>query len=179
MPAKKKTKINLLPQEEFASSTVGRVLKWALSTFRIIVIVMEMIVMGAFLSRFWLDANNSDLTDSIKQKQSQILAQSDFEKDFRLIQNRLTIFKSVSESSVVSQNLLKISSRTPENIFLLSLTLGEKEASIKATSSSEQSIAQYIANLKDEKTFKDVSLQQVNQSSDNQAYIIFTIKLSY
>ena len=65
MPAKKEPEINLLPQEEFEGSVIGRILKWGLSTFRIIVIIVEMVVMAAFLSRFWLDAKNSDLNEDI------------------------------------------------------------------------------------------------------------------
>jgi len=82
----KNKSINLLPQEEFEASTIGRVLKWATGTFRIIVIITEMVVMAAFLSRFWLDAQNSDLTDSIKIRSAQISAQGDLEKRFREIQ---------------------------------------------------------------------------------------------
>jgi hypothetical protein len=37
--------INLLPQEEFDISIIGRTLKWAMGTFRIIVIVTEIVVM--------------------------------------------------------------------------------------------------------------------------------------
>ena len=90
MAAQKGSKlINLLPQEEFANSTIGRVFTWAMSTFRIIVIGMEMVVMVAFLSRFWLDAINVDLNDIIKQRSAVIAAQSYFEKAFRDLQTRV------------------------------------------------------------------------------------------
>jgi len=46
-----------------------------MGSFRIIVIVTEIIVMGAFLSRFWLDAQNSELDSSIKIASAQITAQ--------------------------------------------------------------------------------------------------------
>ena len=71
----KKKNINLLPKEEFDASVVGRLLRWAMGTFRIIVIITEMIVMAAFLSRFWLDAQNSDLNDEIRFASSQIDSQ--------------------------------------------------------------------------------------------------------
>jgi hypothetical protein len=83
--------INLLPQEEFESSIIGRILRWAMGTFRIIVIITEIIVMGAFLSRFWLDAQNSTLSDGIKIKSSQIQSLADIEKEFRNIQSKLNM----------------------------------------------------------------------------------------
>ena len=89
MAARKKRQINLLPQEEFAASTLGRVLNWLLTTFRYIVIVTEIVVMTAFLSRFWLDAKSTDLNELIKQKQAVIAASADFEKEFRLTKDNL------------------------------------------------------------------------------------------
>ncbi len=78
---KKKRRINLLPQEEFAASILGRVLAWLLSSFRAIVSLTEMTVMIAFLSRFWLDAKSADLNELIRQKQPVIASTSDFEKE--------------------------------------------------------------------------------------------------
>ena len=83
----KKEEINLLPQKGFASTTAGRILAWILSTFRIIVIVTEIIVMVAFLSRFWLDAQNTDLDEEITQKQALIAASLGFEKRFKQTQS--------------------------------------------------------------------------------------------
>lgn len=179
MPAKKEHKINLLPQEEFASSTLGRALKWALSTFRIIVFVTEFLVMIAFLSRFWLDAKNSDLTDNIKQKQAIIEAQADFEKTFRDTQKRLSIFQNISGNPKKADFIDKLSSKVPNDVTLTSISMQDNSAAVKGISVSEQNIAQFISNLKSEPTFKKVSLGQVNQSPDNSDYIVFNIKLSY
>ena len=88
--------INLLPQEEFAASTLGRILAWLLSTFRIIVIFTEVIVMGVFLSRFWLDAKANDLNESLRKNQSILATTTDFENDFRDIQTKLDTFSKVT-----------------------------------------------------------------------------------
>src|SRR3990167_3725924 len=105
--------INLLPQEEFDASIVGRVLKWAMGTFRIIVIITEMIVMGAFLSRFWLDARNSDLNELIDIKSAQISLQSEFEKEFRGLQTKLNIIEEMSKNTKSSEVLSRVSSKLP------------------------------------------------------------------
>jgi len=56
MAAKKEKPINLLPKDSFAETTLGRVITWFLGTFRIMVIAVELVVVAAFLSRFWLDS---------------------------------------------------------------------------------------------------------------------------
>lgn len=171
--------INLLPQEEFDASIVGRVLKWAMGTFRIIVIITELIVMGAFLSRFWLDAQNSDLTDSIKIKTAQIEAQSDFEKEFRQIQKKLAIDKALAKDVNPTDQLDKVTSLVPGDIVLSAVTTGDGTVQIKGIAGSEISVLQFISNLKSEKSFKTVDLSSINSSEDNPSETIFVVKITY
>ena len=62
-----KKDINLLPREEFEQKTVGRFLIWALTVGRWIVIVTELIVITAFLSRFKLDRDLANLYEKIRE----------------------------------------------------------------------------------------------------------------
>jgi hypothetical protein len=140
--------INLLPQEEFDISMLGRTLKWAMGTFRIIVIVTEIIVMGAFLSRFWLDAQNSDLSNSIKIKSAQITAQAAVEKEFRNVQSKLDIVKEISAATPLSQKIDAITSKLPTGVNLTSVSVLESSVQIKGSSTTEFGIAQFVANLK-------------------------------
>jgi hypothetical protein len=96
MPINKSAKhINLLPQDDFQTTGIGRVLKWALSTFRVMVIVTELVVMSAFLSRFWLDSKNSDLNEAMGIKKAQVMAYKEVEKEFRSYQTKLSIASSL------------------------------------------------------------------------------------
>lgn len=176
---KNKSAINLLPQEEFDVSVVGRALKWAMGTFRIIVVVTEIIVMGAFLSRFWLDAQNSDLTAAIKIKSAQILAQAAIEKEFRDVQSKLNIAKQITPAVQSSQKVDAITSRLPPGVNLSSVTVAEDSAQVKGSSSSEFGIAQFVANLKADPSFKDVDLGQINSSESNLAQTVFIVKITY
>jgi len=171
--------INLLPQEEFETSVIGRVLKWAMSTFRLIVIITEMVVMGAFLSRFWLDAQNSDLANSIKIRVAQIQSQKDTEDQFRGLQNKLTVFKTIASSPKATDRIDLVASKLPQEVHLTNLSILDESASIKGVSGSEIGIAQLVANLKAEKTFKKVSLGSISSSEDNPSLTVFTIKLTF
>lgn len=179
MPKKKNKLINLLPQEEFEASVTGRILRWAMTTFRYIVIVTELIVMGAFLSRFWLDAKNSDLNDSIKTKAAQIATQKEFEKTFRDLQGRLKIVSDLGKENPPTSTLDKIISKTPPNVVFQNISYQESAIQIKAVSGSEIGVAQFLSNLKAEKDFKDVVLGQIETSEEDSALIIFTVKIDY
>lgn len=171
--------INLLPQEEFDASMMGRLLKWATGTFRIIVIVTEMIVMGAFLSRFWLDAQNSDISESIDIKKGQIEAQADFEKKFRAVQKELSIFKKLEPTVTYTNRFSQIASKVPQDVLLDGISVNDGSAEVKGASTSEVSVAQLISNLKSEKTFKNVTLESVGTSNNDPNAIAFSIKIDY
>lgn len=175
----KSKRINLLPQEEFEASVMGRVLRWAMGTFRIIVIVTEMVVMGAFLSRFWLDAQNSDLSEQISSESAQISAQADFEKEFRGIQKKLGIFKDINQTSLSSDKLNMLASKIPGDVVLTSITINSATADVKGTSGSETGIAQLISNLKAESSFKQVDLGSLGSSETDSGIINFSIKITY
>lgn len=174
----KNKQINLLPQEEFEASTVGRILKWAMGTFRIIVIVTEMIVMGAFLSRFWLDAQNSDLNDEIRVKNAQISAQSEFEQEFRNLQAKLNIVKNLSQGAKNSSQIDLVTAKMPSDVILVSMAFDEKNILLKGSGNSEIGISQFIANLKGEKTFKTVDLVSLNSSEIDSSLTSFSIKIT-
>jgi len=174
-----RTSINLLPQEEFNVSITGRVLKWAMGTFRIIVIVTEMVVMAAFLSRFWLDAQNSDLSNAIKVKSAQITAQASVEKEFRTVQSKVNIFKEIQTSAKSAQIIDAVTSKLPADAILTSISVSEGTGLISGTSQDESGIAQFITNLKSDNTFKSVDLAGVNSSEVNPTETDFSIKATY
>lgn len=175
-----KTKtINLLPQEEFDVSTLGRILKWAMGTFRIIVIVTEMVVMAAFLSRFWLDAQNSDLNDVIAIKTAQIASQSDFEKQFRTVQHKLSIFKTLTDSARPSEKLSVIGSKIPSDVVISGISVGDVSAQLNGTALSEFSIAQLLNSVKNEKSLKTVDLGSLSTSENDASLTVFSINIGY
>jgi Tfp pilus assembly protein PilN len=171
-------RINLLPQEEFSASTLGRILTWALSTFRIIVILTEVVVMLAFLSRFWLDARANDLNDEIRQKSAVISASADFEKQFRDIQNRLKIFDTVTGNvGTVSQYLEGLSSYIPIDVTLSSFQFSSGSLQLRGNSASEIGIAQFIANLQGSKIFTNIALSSIGTNPQNNSQLTFGLKI--
>lgn len=178
MPAKRKnaTQINLLPQEEFAESTSGRVLHWLLSTFRYLVITTEMIVISAFISRFYFDSRLADLNDEIKQKEDFVKAYSDFEKEFKRTQSKLAVFGSMTQDSTrVSPLLESVVTMLPNDLSLTQLSFTAPQAvAIGGTSTSEESISQFIVNLQSLPEFESVELSGV-ESKANSPFINFTL----
>lgn len=172
---KKEGQINLLPQEEFEGTTFGRALRWAMSSFRIIVIVTEMIVMVAFLSRFWLDARNADLNDLTREKVAVLSSQSEFEKNFRETQKRISIFANLSQNEgFVSQTLDSVTSLLPSELILSTFSFSNGSVQVKGASKSETAVAQFIANLENSEDFDEVKLVGIDAQEEGK----FTFTLS-
>lgn len=165
---KKQSKINLLPKEDFSSTTKGRVLSWILSTFRIIVIVTEVLVMLAFLSRFWLDTQNTDLNEKIKQKQAVLAASVNFENQFKDTQVRLKVFSEYSiEEGFLSEQIRIVNSRLPSDVVLDSFNVSKDGMVLDGFATNEQSIQQFIVNLYAEETITNVNLEEVTFNQDS------------
>ena len=59
--------INLLPQDPFYETPIGRVMAWASTVGRYLVIFTEVVVIFSFASRFKLDRDLTDLNATILQ----------------------------------------------------------------------------------------------------------------
>lgn len=163
--AKAKTdhEINLLPQEEFEASTLGRVLKWLLSTFRYIVIGTEMVVMGAFLSRFWLDARSSELTDAVNQKQAVVASYQVLEKKYRDVQAKLKIFSNYTSSTGATSSIISLIANTiPTDVTLDNISINGAKLDLTAVTQNENSASQFVTNLTSSKLLSNVNLTSVD-----------------
>src|SRR3989344_3425468 len=72
MPATKFSRIdiNLIGEGDFSRTPIGRIVTWATTYGRYIMILTEIIVLLAFISRFSLDRKLTDLKEEITQKQA-------------------------------------------------------------------------------------------------------------
>lgn len=177
MPARKKQPlINLLPSEEFASSTTGRIVTWGLSTFRYIVIATELVVIIAFLSRFWLDAQNTNLREEIEQRISIIAASAEFENEFREVQKRLSVYKILTNDETKFTKIFSdISKNIPEDVFLVSISITEGRLTIDGLSPNERSIEQFAVNLKKNAGHEKITLASVMTSHEDPSLLEFTL----
>ena len=105
--------VNLLPQDAFSKSSVGRVLNWSLSTGRYIVVFTEMIVILTFLSRFTLDRQLTDLNESILRKQAIVDSFGELESNIREIQAKTEFIRQL-DSRVQAIELLTFLSRNSQ-----------------------------------------------------------------
>jgi Tfp pilus assembly protein PilN len=135
--------------------------------------------MAAFLSRFWLDAKNTDLNDEITQKQEVLVSSSDFENEFKDVQKKLEIFSELTKNEgAITQSLKTITSYLPQDMLLDSFTFTNNKINIEGISPSERSIQQLIVNLESNETFEDVSLLSIASGIKDPNLLEFSIAVT-
>lgn len=177
MSSAAKRKINLVLKEGFEFTTIGRLLTWALGVGRVIVILTELIVVIAFLSRFWLDRTLTDLNEANISKRKQIEASNKFETDFRAAQTRLSIYKKLTDKPTKdAAKVKKVASLLPQDVTLNKISLSQKDVSITGVALSEEGLAGFLKGLGKTEEFANIALSGLSLSTEGQQGFSFTLK---
>jgi len=175
--AARRTNIEFLPREDWEKGTFGKILKWVLNVGRHIVIFTELIVILAFLSRFKLDRDLTDLGEKIKQQQAIITSWSGFEKEFRFLNQRLQTIEDLRKSQLEAGEILdELASLTPVDVYLSDFNVDNEQISLTATALSEKGLGTLLKNLKGSSKFENVSLSQINVNLEKEMGIEFQLK---
>jgi len=174
-----KKELSLLPESENPRSFGARFFKWLTSTGRTAIIVTELIVISVFISRFWLDRKNSDLSEVVRQKQAILESASPFITEFTGLQTRLSYIKDFySNQPEYNQQINSLISSTPSDLFYkkISVSTDEKtKATIITTSLSaykEESIVIFITNLMLNPDIDQVNITKIEKKEQESKYSI-------
>lgn len=183
MPVNKKgVNINLLPQDSFEGKPLGKFLKWTLSYGRYIVVCTELVVILAFLSRFKLDRDLTDIHEEISQKQAIIEATYDLESSFLNFQNRLLKIKALAASELPSTEILEtLGQNTPVDVYLIDVSITQDKINLTAVAKSEIGFGVFVNNLSQTKKFTNINLGVVSRGAERGANIKFNLsaKISF
>ncbi len=158
MPARN-SGVNLLPKSEFELSLAGKFLSWAITTGRYIIIATELVVILAFLSRFKLDQDLSDVNTTISGQKMVLTRQMSLENEFRLTQARVNSAGTMMKTQVGTKNKFeKLLGSLPAPIKLLAVTMKLSETSITAATLSEDAIGELLARLKQDSYWRELEM---------------------
>lgn len=164
MPAKP-ISINLLGSQDLEHTPWGRLVSWATTFGRYIMITTEIIVLLAFISRFSLDRKLTDLTEEVSQKQTIIQANSDFEKEIKSIQANLTSIKKITSTQSIPIDIITaLETRIPPDVYFTSLEMSQTKFSLSAMAGTAVGFSQFLANLESTKLLKNVLLGDISRS---------------
>ena len=171
-----KTAIEFIPQEDWEKTSFGKILRWVLTVGRWIVITTELVVILAFLSRFKLDKDLTELNEKIKEQQAIINASSGFEKEFSFLQKRLSNIEDLRKTQTEGAQVLnQLAELTPVDVRLESISVADKKISLTATALSEGGLATLLQNLKTSPGFTKVIVSKISLETAKEAGINFNL----
>lgn len=156
-----------------------RIIEFALSIGRVLIILTEAIALGAFLFRFGLDRQLVDLHDRINQEQAILLLLKNNEQTYRNLQDRLVLSDTVSTiDSTTAQIVTTVAGMIPSDMNLTLLSFNTTNMKIDGTISSLVSLSSLINKLQSNAAIDRVSLDKVeNRSSQGIISISLTVYL--
>jgi len=173
-----KKSINLLPKDSFESSSVGIILSWALVFGKWSVIITQLIVMSAFLWRFGLDRQMTDLKKQIAKNVAIIKSYEQIERDFVLTQKRVAKAKEViDDQERIVKSLNGLALITPYDVWYEKLTISKTNVSFAAYSKSLAGFSQLLTTLQKNEAYKSVSIGKIQDGGSQNAKMQFEINL--
>lgn len=168
LPNQKKTvgiSVNLLPQDPFLDSGIGKFLTWSLSIGRYLVILTEFVVITSFLSRFKLDRDLTDITENIIRQKAVIESYQEIEVNFRSVQDRISFIKQQQQNSSILTSLDFLEKNIPIDTKLTELSLQPISWSLSTSSITAQGMKATVDRVVAANPKSDVSLGEVKLNS--------------
>ena len=166
-------KVNLLPPSDFELSFWGRFLKWAVTTGRYIIILTELVVILAFLSRFKLDEDLRNLNEQIESQVAFLDSQQPQLQNFLTVQKRIVLANRELDTKVgVTEMMDYLNSKTPPEIKIGQYVFSKGEITFSASILDEKALGAMLSDMSHDRRWKSLDLTQV--SSDP----VFGIKFS-
>jgi Tfp pilus assembly protein PilN len=160
------TTINLMDQPEFESSSVGRLLTWAITYGRYIMIGTEIIVLLAFISRFSLDRRLTDLREAITQKQMILQANLQFENDFANLQQSLIKIKKLLNGQDKPVTVLyQISSFLPSDVAMTSYSSGKNTIQISLLAGTTDGLSLFLQRMQNSSLFTNIDITDIQKDA--------------
>jgi Tfp pilus assembly protein PilN len=158
--------VNLLEHENSNDSIIARLISWAVTYGRYIMIGTEVIVLLAFISRFSLDRKLTDLREEINQKKIILQANQQFENEFRATQKRLDTVRSfLNNQTQTGDSLFLIHRLLPQDVYLTEFFLSGKKITFAANAGTTASFSQFLSLLTSQKEFAAVELTDIRKNT--------------
>ncbi|KKU88775.1 hypothetical protein A3A64_01775 [Candidatus Gottesmanbacteria bacterium RIFCSPLOWO2_01_FULL_48_11] len=156
--------VNLLGKDTFSSSPYGRLVTWAITYGRYIMIGTEIVVLLAFISRFSLDRKLTDLKEEISQKQAIIQVNLPFETEIKNLQQQLTHVKTLLKDQAKPLDTFnRLQSYLPPDVHFESYEFSGYKLSVAAVAGTTAGFGQFLASLQADKDITAIDVGDVSR----------------
>ncbi len=160
--------INLLNPVNEPEDIWTKSYNWITQIGRYILVVIEIIVLGVFISRFILDGRNNDLTEDINDTIVTLKHPSlrNYEQKFRLYHRYLDDIETLSdEQKINSKKISLVLDTLPDNITLKNISFQENRVNLTLMANKFEDISAYTKKLNEDFDEVKVNLSKKGEES--------------
>lgn len=151
--------LNLLQPSEKPTSTWDRIYVWVFTVGRYLIIVVELIVLVAFVARFALDRRNNDLTDEITVKMEMLDAQKETEQELRRVQSTLdNLSRMLDEQEKLSPQLETVLKEIPSSLTIETFALSQRAINLSGIAPTYEDLKEFEETLRKNEDYENVNL---------------------
>ncbi len=159
--------IDLLKSQTSSQKFIYKAINWLLSSGRYLIIFVELLVLVAFLTRFFFDAQIETIKDDIAKRSVYVQSLKPTENEVRKLQSQLnSIKKARADSFDFDNSIKKIADQTPPEISLSNITFDSTDAKISfrisGAARSNLDLSNFVYGLKTESSFTDVDIANID-----------------
>lgn len=167
--------INLIPKDPFFETVLGKILRWALSAGRYIVIFTELVVILSFLARFTLDRQLTNLNGTINQKTNVINSYGDLEYTVRMAQLRIQQYQQLEQQTNISDVFPALSQITPRDVQLEELVIRPSSIVMSGRVLSQTALNLLINNIQLSPQFNNISVDKIQVGDSKEPGFAFRL----
>lgn len=168
--------VNLLSEDELNYTAGGKFIKWALTWGRRIIVITELIVISAFLSRFWLDTIVADNNEKIEEKRAVILSFAEVERQYREIAHLVNEAQKIEKTAKVLRVYDEANKLIPAGVTVDQVNVDNKNISFSGWG-SEELLQIMITNFRSAENFSDITVERV--AAERVDAVNFSLRASY
>lgn len=172
--------MNLLPKDSFEKSVLGKVMEWALGVGKWIVIVTQLVVVGAFLMRFGLDRKLTNVRNDMQKEVDIILSYKELENDFVLAQKRISFIAPVVKRQAFLVSIVdELARSTPLDVWYERITINPASISLTGNANSIAGFSRFLNTIKRNGFFESIKIGNIESGTEKGSQIKFEIVLGY
>lgn len=164
-------KLNLLKPQSSSEKIYLKFVNWLLSSGRYIFVLVNALVLIAFMARFKFDADLASKKEAIAQQIPYIESLQPYELLIRETQLKLTTIDNIKRNSFDWQDILKrISSQIPVSITITNLnmevTTGTATVHVSGQTKINNDVTSLVNGIKSDNTFSNINLTNIGLEQD-------------
>jgi hypothetical protein len=146
---------------------LGVALSWTTSTAKHLIIIINFLLIAAFISRFYFDKVLSDLNESVKIKSEILKQNSKFESTYKDLQKKIAAINTISQSGVILSRLEEVTGLIPNGIKFNSMNYLGQTLTFRASAPNRELLDQLINNLQSLSYVKSLSIPSIERRTGN------------